>query len=60
MSKIRPKRTKDQLIIDPILTILCNNIKRLDEENKKIKEENKKLKSENINYQRVKPKKSEN
>lgn len=57
MAKNKPKRTKDQLIIDPLLEILCTYIRDLIKENKELKEEYKKLKAENIDYQRVKPKK---
>lgn len=37
MAKDKPKRTKDQLIIDPVLIHMGKIIKRLTNENKKLK-----------------------
>ena len=39
MAKNKPKRTEDQLIIDPVLEILCNKVITLEKENKRLKAE---------------------
>ncbi|MBA7569158.1 hypothetical protein ES708_10896 [subsurface metagenome] len=46
MAKNKPKRTKDQLIIDPILEIMCNKIEELTKERDNLIKEKDKLKAE--------------
>ena len=46
MATNKPERTKDQLIIDPILESLCNNILKLTKERDSLIKEKHKLEAE--------------